>query len=98
MACRLDPLCCPLLLLAGILLQSEADGTPPGEEDGGSVLQQACGMMGCQPGGLELSLEQLLRQTVMDAADSGAGGEGGSGSGSKRQRAEPGLTAEQPVQ
>lgn len=55
------------------------------------MLQQACGMMGCQPGGLEVSLEQLLRQTVMDAADAGAGGEGGS----KRQRAEPASAADQ---
>lgn len=81
----------PPLLLAGILLQSEEDGAPAGEEDCCSVLQQACGMMGCQPGGLEVSLEQLLRQTVMDAADAGAGGEGGS----KRQRAEPASAADQ---
>lgn len=77
-----------------ILRRMMGSSTRCGVQDGGSVLQQACGMMGRQPGGLEVSLGQLLHQTVMDAADAGVGDEGGS----KRQRAEPASTADQPVQ
>lgn len=71
---------------AGILLQSEEGGAPASEGEEGSVLQQACTMVGCHPAGLEASVDQLLRQAVTEAADGAAGGEGGS----KRQRAEDG--------
>lgn len=57
---------------AGILLDAEEDPDAAAAQEGGSVLQQACALAGCQPAGLRSTLERLLRDTVMAAAAVGA--------------------------
>ena len=86
----------PLLKLpphAGILLQSaQADDCGGGgadEAEGGSVLQQGCAIVGCEPEGLEHAIRLLLGEQVQAARD-GAAAEGGS----KRPRRQQQLAEE----